>query len=290
MHRYLLYLILLLTPVIACKKGDGGSDTSGKHKNISAIKQASTEYYLYSYDGTGRMQRIAPSPSSYSLVEYMDNGMVIRSYDASDNEKLPRYEFNMPEGRVISCVAYLPNDRVLNNSYTYDAEGKLIRHFVTDKKTSTDKKIGDNTTYYTYAGNNVSRVVFVSTYVNTYEPRQRDDSMVVDFEYYTDKKHFTWSDIGFTCFGTANTFADTKQGGNLFSPWPSSYYITPDGIFPTGNPVKKRIEKLYDWDPATKKWQLQRNETQNMPEADYKFDADGKLLQWTPWMIQLEWK
>jgi len=284
----LFYLIILVALFAACHKDKNEDGATGKR--ITNIAQTNTSNWVYSYDAQGRLQRIAPSPSYYILVEYMPNGMVMKSYNASNVEQLPRYEFNIPDDKVIYCKAVLPNNKTKNNSYTYDAGGRLTQQNVFEYKTSTNEKKSDYITYFSYSGNNVNRVLYLSTYVDTYDDHMRNDSIIIELEYYTDKKHFTWSDLGINCFGTANTAADMLQSGQLYSPLPAEYYVTPEGMLPTGNPVKKRSKREYRWNQGTKKWALFSTNSTTFPETDYANDAEGRLIKWAPWLVNLEWK
>jgi len=278
MKQSILYVILILLFTASCKKGK--DNPNGNQKKIASAVVNNINN-VFSYDEQGRLQRIDYGVNTYLLVEYTPAGIVLQWYDIAGNPVTTRrYAFNILDGRIVSGKESKPNGFVINHSYIYDNEGRLIEQTGREVYEATNEEGNKATFNYTYTGDNASRITYLRI-----DRGIRRDSIIVTRSYYTNKKLFTWQAVGFGFFGTA-TSGLPHQGAGIASPAQMLPFLT---YYPSVNAIKENTTEIYEWSTSQNKWVYKNTNTYTLSETDYQYDGAGYLTAFAG-AIKIEWE
>ncbi|SDD65909.1 hypothetical protein [Niabella drilacis] len=267
--KKIIYCILsLLLFISSCKKNGENTSRNGR-KKIASVKTDKVNTFIY--DDERRLVRVNYGATDYRKIAYSPTGFTIQLFDAGNNPVAETLgAFNMVDGKVVSGQEAYDNNRELSHTYQYDAQGRLTQHTTLRLEKITHKKLETKKYYYSYEGNNPSRIIELS--FNGENVRR--DSAVTQYTYYEDKKFYTWADIGFDYFGTVPAAIDESPLRNF-----PAYNVL--STLPFNNAPKSSTSKRYRWDNAQQKWNYQSGSSGTVPEDLYQNDADGYLVKYS---------
>jgi hypothetical protein len=263
-----LAAVLLATTIMSCKK-----DKNNDNKKIVSMA-VNGRTVVFSYDAQGRLQRIDHGVDFYILLEHNAAGIILQQYDAAGTANpAGRCQFNVVNGRIITAKESTNvNGFFRNHFYDYDAEGRLMLHYVREVHEPTQQEIRNVKFFYNYTGKNASRVTYL--HQNGGDPHA-SDSASIDLSYYEGKKLYTYADIGFNYFGSVSVGMH-HQGHGIPSP---VNRIIPIFSLPANNPVKSNKRTSYSWNTAQNRWVQNSSGGYDVAETDYVHDAEGYLIE-----------
>lgn len=267
---FLIFLMITSYAItfISCKK-----DKNNDHKKIVSMIVNSRNVVL-SYDAQGRLQRIDNGVDYHIIFEHSAAGIIMQQYDAAGNA-IPsgRWLFNVVNGRIVTAKENTNiNGGVRNHFYEYDAEGRLVQHYVREVYEPTQQESRTVKFLYNYTGNNASRVTYLH---KNGGDLHASDSVSIDITYYGGKNLYTYADIGFNYFGTVPVGMH-HQGHGIPSP---VNRLIPIFSLPANHPVKSKNEISYRWNIAQNRWEQNNSGGYDVPETNYEYDAKGYLIK-----------
>lgn len=265
--KTIFLLSFVLLTVLSCKKNNAGpGEKSQRIKSISDGNQAT----LFEYDEQGRVIRLYYNASASLKYTYSPAGVNIQRLGSGDVPDADRKtDFTIVNGRITNGTEFLPDKRTRKFNYVYDDPGRLTQVYIQLQY--------DGSTYETHnyklaydAQNNVAAINFVRKDNGGLD---NSDSVYITKTWY-DKKFITWDNLGFGFFGSA-AFGQQHLGYGITVP----FYMAAS-IYPANNALKTETEDNYYWNPVTKKWVFQSNNSYTRPESDYGYDGSGRLVNY----------